>query len=423
MKPLNILVFPCGSEIALEIHRSLKYSRFINLYGASSVSDHGRFVYQNYIDNIPLVTDENFIDSIKKVVSDYDIDAIYPAMDSVITKIKKYEEYLNCKVISSPYETTLTCLSKKETYQRLKNILPVPAVYENIESIDKYPIFAKPDIGYGSRGAQRLNSKEDLQQYIKEYPEGICMNYLSGEEYTVDCFTNNDGNLLFAGPRLRKRITNGISVNTVPVSDEILLKYAGIINKNLNLRGAWFFQMKKDQNGHLTLLEIAARLGGSSALYRNKGINFALLSIFDMFGYDVSIIENNYNIELDRALDNKYKINIDYKEVYIDFDDCLVINGKINETLVSFIFQCINQQIKVKLITKHCLDIKESLNKFRLDNLFDEVIHLKQEDNKYKYITSNSSIFIDDSFAERKDVFKHKGIPVFSPDMVESLMQ
>ena len=40
----NILVFPCGSEIALEIYRSLRYSTHFKLIGANSLDDHGKFV-------------------------------------------------------------------------------------------------------------------------------------------------------------------------------------------------------------------------------------------------------------------------------------------------------------------------------------------------------------------------------------------
>ena len=45
---INVLVFPCGSEIGLEVNNSLKYDKHINLYGLSSVPCHGKFVFQNY---------------------------------------------------------------------------------------------------------------------------------------------------------------------------------------------------------------------------------------------------------------------------------------------------------------------------------------------------------------------------------------
>ena len=45
----KVLVFPCGSEIGLELHRALGKAKEVVLYGASSVSDHGEFVYENHI--------------------------------------------------------------------------------------------------------------------------------------------------------------------------------------------------------------------------------------------------------------------------------------------------------------------------------------------------------------------------------------
>ena len=65
----NILVFPCGSEIALDIYSSVEYSTHFNLIGASSVEDHGSFVYENYISDIPFITDESFIPYMANVVA------------------------------------------------------------------------------------------------------------------------------------------------------------------------------------------------------------------------------------------------------------------------------------------------------------------------------------------------------------------
>lgn len=423
MNPLNILIFPCGSEVALEIHRSLRFSRHVNIYGASSIADHGRFVFDQYFGNLPFITDNTFLCEIRKLVKKLKIDAIYPAMDAAITLLKENEEYLECKVISSSTETTRICLSKKETYKKLNNIIPTPQIYPLFDEIDSYPVFMKPVIGYGSKGAKKINNRNEIDLQLVDYPNSIVMQYLPGKEYTIDCFTNYAGELVFSGTRIRQRISNGISVNTKIVEDKRFKEYAKKINSAIQFQGAWFFQMKEDESGNLVLMEIASRMGGSSSLYRNKGINFALLSIFDAFGYKLDIVENNYKIELDRALDNKYKIYINYDEVYVDFDDCLIINGKINKQLVSFLFQCINNNKKIILITKHNKDIQESIKQFRLGSIFDQIIQIEQFDQKYRFINNRVSIFIDDSFAERAEVHSKLGIPVFSPDMIESLLE
>ena len=420
----NVLVFPCGSEIGLEVYRSLKHSIHFNLIGANSVDDHGRFVFENYVGNLPFANDNAFIPALKRVIKEHSIDIIYPAMDSVIAKLKEYENELGCIVIGSPSVTSATCLSKRLTYKTLQGIVHIPVTFEK-EEISSFPVFVKPNIGYGSRGAKKIDNAKQLMSHLEEYPDSIISEYLPGEEYTVDCFTDKEGRLLFCGPRLRNRISNGISVNTKPAltDNDTVKEIAQKINEALMFRGAWFIQLKKGVDGELFLLEVASRLGGSSSLYRNKGINFAQMSLFDALGYPVEVLENNYEIEMDRALDNKYKLDITYDEVYIDFDDCLFLNKKYyNTDVMAFLFKCINKGIKISILSRHKEDLSEKLDQLHIRFLFDNVLHLTNGEKKSSYITNPNSIFIDDSFAERKEVSLQKGIPVFGLDMLECLI-
>ena len=416
----NILVFPCGSEIALEIYRSLKFSTYFNLIGGSSVDDHGRFVFENYIGDIPFITDADFIPAIKKIVQENKIDAIYPAMDAVIVALKENEEIIGCKIISSDLETVKLCLSKKETYKTLKNIIKVPHIYQS-DQVKTFPVFGKPDIGYGSRGTKKIETRESLKAYMENNPGAVLCEYLQGEEYTVDCFTDRKGELLFYAPRIRKRIMNGISVNTIPYIEQNseFTQIVEKINEKVKFRGAWFVQLKRNNESNLVLLEIAARLGGSSSLFRAKGINFVQLTLFDAFEYSVSIIENNYSVELDRALDNKFKINLQFNHLYLDFDDVVIVDNKVNPVAIACVYHFMNRNVKIHLITKHQPNIYETLKKYRLETLFDEVIPLKKDDDKWKQIKHLDSIFIDDSFSERKQVQENLGLPVFSVDMLE----
>jgi hypothetical protein len=59
---------------------------------------------------------------------------------------------------------------------------------------------------------------------------------------------------------------------------------ANKINKKLHFRGVWFFQVKENINGDLSLLEIAPRVAGTMALSRLKGVNLPLMSLFDFSG-------------------------------------------------------------------------------------------------------------------------------------------
>lgn len=87
---INVLVFPCGSEIGLEVHNALKFDKHINLYGLSSVSSHGRMVYKNYIEGISFITSPTFMDELNSVIEENHIDVLIPAYDDVILYLSEH---------------------------------------------------------------------------------------------------------------------------------------------------------------------------------------------------------------------------------------------------------------------------------------------------------------------------------------------
>jgi ATP-grasp domain-containing protein len=419
----NILVFPCGSEIGLEIYRSLEQLKDFKIYGGSSVKDHGVFVYKNYISSIPFVDKNNFIDKINKIIDKYDIDFIFPAHDSVVLKLSQNRQKIKAKLITSPNKTCEICRSKKRTYDFFKKLIKTPMIFNISKPINKYPVFVKPDIGQGSKGSQIINFKEELIMAINKNSSLVISEYLPGKEYTIDCFTDRKGKLRFKQARERKRILNGISTNSKPVKLPQIDKMAKKINKSLNFRGVWFFQVKESKHNKLTLLEIAPRVAGTMSLCRMQGVNLPLLSLYDQMDLNVEILKNNFKIEVDRSLSSKYETNIKYQNIYIDFDDTLIINNKVNSTLIKYMYQCQNNDNKIILITKHKGNIIKSLEKYNISKkIFNKIIHLKQKQNKYKFI-KNNSILIDDSFSERKSVFDKKQIPVFSSNEIECLLK
>ena len=273
----NILVFPCGSEIGLDIYSSVCYSTHFHLIGASSVEDHGRFVYEDYVSGLPYVNSKEFIPALANIVRERQIEAIYPTVDLVITILKEHEQELGCKIVSSSVETTKICLSKELTYKTLCNTILIPQIYDsqNIPN-SAFPIFAKPKIGHSAKGTKILNNRDEVDNFIKGKDDLLLTEYLPGEEFTVDCFTDKDSRLLYSAARKRNRIKDGISVNTFFVENQEEFKtIATKINNKITFRGAWFFQVKRNKDGILCLMEIASRLGGSSILSRAIGVNFA----------------------------------------------------------------------------------------------------------------------------------------------------
>ena len=420
---INVGVFPSGSEVSLEVSRSLKYSKDINLIGLGSTSDYGQVAFENNISTLPFFTKPNFISSLNKAVKSLNIRFLIPGMDEVAYFLKSNEEEIGCEVVYASLETAEIIRRKSRTYAALEGCVPTPFIYDkdHINASTNLPIFCKPDIGYGSNGARKVETLAQLNQIIKEDMGGnIYTEYLPGEELTIDCFSNNNSEILFAGPRKRDRIRAGISVATKPVdlTNEID-NLASSISKTLSMNGCWFFQIKKSATGEFKLMEVASRVSGSMATYRLMGMNFILLDLYQRLGFPISVPKLScvYS-RLERAFDVKLVGGASFDSVYIDLDDCLIFKGYVNTDLISFLYGCRNKHIPIFLITRHARNLNKTLEQFRISTLFDDIFHITDGRPKSQLIQNDNPLFIDDSFTERQEVSKKINCKVASPDMI-----
>lgn len=419
----KILIFPAGTEIAFEIHHALRYSKFVELYGGGSVRDHGEMLFRTCVEDIPFVGRPGFVEKLNRVTDELGIDYIYPAHDSACLALIQEQERLHARVVSSPRETVEICRSKNATYRHLEGADYLPRFYSGAEEVESYPVFVKPSVGQGAQGARRVDDREHLEELLASGTEYAVCEYLPGREVSVDCFTDRHGVLRFVSPRSRDRIKAGIAVRShfLP-RDEGIERIARDLNSRFAFNGAWFFQLKEDGNGEYKLMEVSPRIAGTSGLTRNRGVNLPLLTLYNMWGYDVDIIDNGGQLLLDRAFISRFESDISYDKVYVDFDDSLIIRGRVNLSLIAFLYQARNQGKSVYMLTKHRGDIREELERYNIaPGLFTRIIHLENSESKVPYIEPDS-IFIDDSFAERKRIHDACGIPVFDLDMVESLL-
>lgn len=427
-KTRNILIFPGGTEIGLEIYHSLKDCKNIKLFSAANdVPNHAAYVFKNHF-IVPGVHEADWLSALDEIIVKHDIHYVFPANDTILNALIDNLDHVRAEVISSPRTTCLLTKSKSLTYKKFKNSLPVPRVFQNITEIESFPVFVKPDVGYGSQGAMKIENLESLKGALAANPNLLVLEYLDGPEYTVDCFTDRRKGLLFCSGRERRRIRMGTSMRGGVVdnnTNKLFNNFAKIITDQLQFFGAWYFQMKKDSHGQLKLLEIAPRIAGTMALHRALGVNFPLLTIYEREGIDIQIMTNEMDdIEIDRALINRYQSHHrgSYNTIYVDFDDTIITNGKINLDLIKFLYQGVNQGCKIILLTKCLTNIHDHLERWKIKNLFDEVLWIKEEESKADYIKPEGAIFIDDSFSQRQEVFKRHGISTFDVSMVESLM-
>lgn len=426
-KPLNVLIFPGGTENGLEILKSLASSKEFCLFAVSNDSiNHAPYVFKNHF-SIKDVGANGWQSDLNEIINKEKIDLIFPANSIVIDALSSNRSQINAEIILPPHELIEITRSKTRTLSELHGIVPTPQIfsYQKINK-DNLPLFIKPDHGYGSQGATVIKDISQLSEYSENHSSFIIQELLPGTEYTIDCFSDSSGKLLFSSGRKRTRIRMGTSMHAEDVDKSMastLNEMAQKISNKLKVPGLWFFQVKVDNKGTLKLLEVDIRVAGTMCQNRCKGVNFPKLAILQHIGIPISVLTNKHNIILDRALINRYKINLEYTHIYVDLDDTLVIHNKLNIQLVSLLFQAIQRNVKIILISKSLSTNKvEFLERFRILQIFDEIIWLQESDKKSDYIKEKTSIFIDDSFSQRLEVSLACGIPTFDPSMVEALL-
>lgn len=412
----NVLIFPCGADNAIELYDSLRYSPHFDVYGATSQKDRSDLVYPpDRLLHLPFISEGDFISELNKLVASHRIDLIFATHDTVLLEMVKKRPEINAIVIGCDLHTAELCRRKDRLYEFLCGEDFIPEWSQVAPIPFSGPYFLKPVDGQGGNGCRRLDDKPS------SIPSGhIVCEWLPGPESTVDCFTDRHGQLLFAGQRTRDIVKMGIAFKSHPVHSLKVRLIADALNERLKLRGLWFFQVKEDGQGNPKLLEVSSRISTTMGLFRIQGVNLPLLSAYDALGRDVRVIRQDFKIESERILRNVYRTDLCYSRIYVDYDDTLLIRGRVNEELMRFLYQSLNDGKEIVLLTRHEGDITAELAARRIcADMFSEIIHLPPDGDKMTFLGPDS-IYIDNMFHDREKAAA-MGIPAFDVDAVSGL--
>lgn len=417
---INVLVFPCGSENAAEIHQALRYSLHVKLFGASSIDDHGRFRFDRYVGNLPKIDTEEFDRTFSALLSELGIDMVFATHDTVHEYLSTRAHQMGVMLVNGDPESAAIARRKSATYKHFAGAGWIPRVFSAVDQIIEWPVIVKPDLGQGGQGVTLVHDLQQAIDAVTGMNQPILVEYLPGIEITVDCFTDKKRRLIWAGPRTRERVRAGITMRSrvIGLTEEIEA-IAEEINRGLRLRGPWFFQLKADRNVQWKLLEISCRVAGTMVTQRARGVNLPLMAVQDYLGRELIALSNSHVELVERNIATRSEFNFQYDTVFVDLDDTLILNGYAVPVTMAFLYQSIASGKKVKLITRHQFDVAFTLKNARIDiGIFDQIIVVEAGESKADHITP-TSIFIDNHFPERVDVARRLAIPVLDVDTLE----
>lgn len=207
--------------------------------------------------------DPNVVADIVRVVKEYEIDIILPFVSGAVEVASKVKLHLPDVFIPvSDFEVSRTMFDKLSAAKAFEKAgIPIPRTYTAINA--KMPAIAKPRKGSSSRGIKIFHTLDELMQ-LENFSEYLVQEYIqNNDEYTVDCYVSQEGEILTVVPRCRLEIMGGEVTRTITCRNAKLDALSRTVIRTFNLRGPVTLQFLHDlDKDRYLLMEVNPRLGG-----------------------------------------------------------------------------------------------------------------------------------------------------------------
>lgn len=208
-------------------------------------------------------SDPNVVADIVKVAREYEIDIILPFVDGAIEIASKVKTHLPDVFIPvGDFETNSTMFDKVSAAKAFEKAgIPIPKTYTAINA--KMPAIAKPRKGSASRGIKIFHTLDELMQ-LENLSDYLVQEYLENkDEYTVDCYVSQAGEILTVVPRVRLEVMGGEVTRTITCRNATLDRLSREVIEKFRLRGPVTLQFLHDiDRNRFLLMEVNPRLGG-----------------------------------------------------------------------------------------------------------------------------------------------------------------
>jgi carbamoyl-phosphate synthase large subunit len=335
MKKVNVLVTGVGAPGTKGTLYSLRRNfdkRTIRTIGTDILDDVvGKYLCDKFY-KIPEPANESFIHTLLDICKKERVDVILPQVTNELFKLSEFSEDFSKNgtnvAVSGKEAIDLSnnkyALMKRIQSSTLSRLAPkffaANSIYDLKDRVERLgfpekPFVVKPPISSGMRGLRivdnSIDSKKDL--YTKKpdnvhtrleeleriigtsFPELVVMEYLPGNEYSVDTLSTEDPVVV---PRRRDSIRTGITFNATAEKNTTIIESSKKLVKLLKLEYASGFQIKSNADGEPKIIECNPRVQGTMVLSTLAGANIVYGAVKLALGEEVPAFEINWNIRL-----------------------------------------------------------------------------------------------------------------------------
>ncbi len=290
---------------------------------------------------IPDGKDEAYIRSVLELCHRENINTVVPQFGNELVPLARNLNAFSQQgikvLVSSVPEKLQIAENKKDLYTYFlgQDFIPYHYVVTSLEDMENAifslgypyrPVVVKPTDGEGATGVfiisaekqnpfnSKLNPpllswhifKEYLREMAMPLPELMVMEYLPGDEYSVDCVAYEGRDVVII-PRQRLATAGGVATHTRLEENEEIIDMARYIISALQLSYNINMQFRYTEEDELKLLEINPRVSGSMVANLGAGVNMLELSLKLAYDLPLPDIEVKWDSEMFRYYEQVFR--------------------------------------------------------------------------------------------------------------------
>jgi len=312
---VTVLMTGAGAPGASGIVRSLRATdeRAIRIVGVDMDPEAYGFALVDEHYTVPAGDADGYVPRMIDIATREAVDVVLPLTTAELQPLAARRDAFDATVMVSQADRLRVANDKGRLYARLDEagFASAPA-FERVESMAEFeaacealgypdrPVCFKRPVASGMRGFRVLDERtERLTRLLEEkpdsavttldevrpilagadeFPEFVVMEYLPGEEYSVDVVAMDEetGPVV---PRTRSRTRAGITFEGTVEHNEALIDAADAICQDLGLEYNVNLQFRYDGSGTPKLIEINPRVAGTIVMCVGAGANLPYLGV------------------------------------------------------------------------------------------------------------------------------------------------
>lgn len=335
---LSILVTAAGNVFMPGTLENLRNNgeRPLHLVGADMNRDDTILLMCDSVYQVPKCTDPFYIESLLEICRKEKVDILLPIMSAELNALSQNRNRFlqeGTIVSVSGFEAVSIANDKTKLFDFMQaHNLPCAHYYKvhNAEELKTYAeVLGYPDNnvcikvsnGSGSRGFRILSEKVsrfhlfmnekpsaglitlkemlDILGESQNFPELMLMEYLPGEEYSVDLLADH-GTVLVSCCRKSLRMENSIMLETIIVDHPHIIDLCKQVTEGLKLDGNIGFDLKERYDGTPVIMECNPRITAGVTYFAKSGVNLPYLCIKKLLGETLPEVSPMYGTVIRR---------------------------------------------------------------------------------------------------------------------------